>query len=297
MRWTLWIVLGLFPLVDGHPTLKTDQNSLETADAALNHQNGSLNSVLHLDDTEKAALETTRDDPAFPMKELNTSHYPATRAAKVAQHYLNYHHGSPSKWFMVHAVKKASSEDIPEVGKKYHIQFSVQEQATKEIVGNCTAEILFRQTEVQSAPEVNCTCDDLLKIKTSDADHALYHHIKHQPEPMAGMDIPDSQGNIPKEMEPLWYLGGIGASFIMWQQSNESTLYNMAHVHSVKQLNSENDLLAFEYVVLLHDMVSQEIIHWHMQVAWNPTQGVKVTQCHLLPKGTMKQPSAEKHKI
>ncbi|MGH0137206.1 UNVERIFIED_CONTAM: hypothetical protein FKN15_056910 [Acipenser sinensis] len=111
----------------------------------------------------------TRVDPAFPMKELNTSHYPATRAARVAQHYLNYHHGSPSKWFMVHDIKKASSE---------------------EIVGNCTAEILFRQTEEQSAPEVNCTCDDLLKIETSDADHALYLHIKHQPEPVASTDIP-----------------------------------------------------------------------------------------------------------
>lgn len=42
--------------------------------------------------------------------ELNPSHYPAQRAAKVVQHYLNTRYGSPYRLFGLHRVQSASAQ-------------------------------------------------------------------------------------------------------------------------------------------------------------------------------------------
>lgn len=42
--------------------------------------------------------------------ELNPNYYPAQRAAKVVEHYLNTRYGSPSKLFLLHDVHKANAE-------------------------------------------------------------------------------------------------------------------------------------------------------------------------------------------
>lgn len=42
--------------------------------------------------------------------ELNPGHYPAQRAAKVVQHYLNTRHGSPYWWVTLSKVHNASAE-------------------------------------------------------------------------------------------------------------------------------------------------------------------------------------------
>lgn len=46
----------------------------------------------------------------------------------------------------------------------------------------------------------------------------------------------DSYGHIEPDMIPFWHLGRLAASFIMLNESNENTLYNMAQVSKIKQL-------------------------------------------------------------
>lgn len=38
------------------------------------------------------------------------------------------------------------------------------------------------------------------------------------------------------DMRPLWHLGIVASSFIMMNESTESTLYNMAQVANITQL-------------------------------------------------------------
>lgn len=98
------------------------------------------------------------------------------------------------------------------------------------------------------------------------------------------------------DTRPLWHLGIVASSFVMMNESTENTLYNMAQVANISQLvglsllqtqsltlarrhrtkqpgkrvaeeiigscfpvlqHSDNDVLKFESLVLLHDMVSQ----------------------------------------
>lgn len=42
--------------------------------------------------------------------ELNPNHYPAQRAAKVVQHYLNTCYGSPYRLFGLHRVHSANAQ-------------------------------------------------------------------------------------------------------------------------------------------------------------------------------------------
>lgn len=42
--------------------------------------------------------------------ELNPNHYPAQRAAKVVQHYLNTHYGSPYRLFGLRRVHSANAQ-------------------------------------------------------------------------------------------------------------------------------------------------------------------------------------------
>uniref|UniRef100_A0A8C4RZW5 Latexin n=1 Tax=Erpetoichthys calabaricus TaxID=27687 RepID=A0A8C4RZW5_ERPCA len=210
------------------------------------------------------------------MKELNPSYYETTRAAQVALHYTNYQHASLFSHFSYGTVKSCSLEELPGVGNKYHLVFTEDKTSSEDVMGIHTAQILFSHTETRTAPQVNCTYNDTAKANTADDEHAFYEHMRKQGKLVDGKYIPDGHGNIPAEMKPFWLLGRIASSYVMWQESSESTLYNMATVLSFQQLRPEDDFLDFEYVVLLHDMVSQEITQWSMHVRWNPTQGVKV---------------------
>ncbi|KAJ3591211.1 hypothetical protein NHX12_009158 [Muraenolepis orangiensis] len=96
--------------------------------------------------------------------------------------------------------------------------------------------------------------------------------------------LSDSYGHIDPGMKPFWHLGGVASSFVMLKESSENTLYNMAQVVNVTQLETENNQLRFNYDVLLHEMVSQEMIHWKLLATWSPEEGVKASQMELLPK-------------
>ncbi|XP_039612332.1 latexin-like [Polypterus senegalus] len=210
------------------------------------------------------------------MKKLNPSYYETTRAAQVALHCMNYQHASLFCHFSYETVKSSSLEELPGVGNKYHLVFKEDKTSSEDVMRIHTAKILFSHTETRMAPQVNCTYDDTAKANTTDDEHAFYERMRKQEKLVDGKYIPDGHGNIPAEMKPFWLLGQIASSYVMWQESSESTLYNMVTVLSFQQLRTEDDFLDFEYVVLLHDIVSQEITQWSMHIRWNPTHGVKV---------------------
>ncbi|XP_042342166.1 latexin isoform X2 [Plectropomus leopardus] len=212
--------------------------------------------------------------------ELNPSHYPARRAAKVVQHYLNTRYGSPYRLFELHDVHSGNAEDVADTGRKYQLEISVQ-----EIISNttekCSAEVFFPRGEQQGSPEVQAKCVDLLKINTKAEEGALYQQYKMN-QSLLLAHLPDSYGHIEPGMEPFWHLGAVVSSFVMLKESNENTLYNMAQVANITQLETENDQLKFDCHILLHEMVSQEIIHWKLLFTWSPPEGVKVLQMEQL---------------
>ncbi|XP_075997014.1 latexin isoform X2 [Genypterus blacodes] len=215
--------------------------------------------------------------------ELNTNHYPANRAAKVVQHYLNTRYGSPCRLFGLQRVHRGNAEETAESGRKYELEISVQEVISNS-TAKCSAEVLFA-IGGQSPPDVQTSsCEDISKINTTAQEEALYQQYHASNSLMSAESLPDSYGHIDPDLKPLWHLGSVASSFVMLEESTEDTLYNMAQVANVTQLKTENDQLKFNYHVLLHDMVSQEILHWKLLVTWSPAGGVNVLQREQMPK-------------
>lgn len=222
--------------------------------------------------------------PGVGSMEIPPSHYPASRAASAVMSYINYQHGGPSKLFQVRGVTRASREDIPGVGHKYRLKFSMEEILQKDSPVNCTAEILYHHGDPHVTPEVHYTVEGEFGKNTEQLDNKFYNKVKNLPELLEGQNIPDSYGNVPEEMEPIQHLGIAASGYVKWQNSTEDTLYNMVQIQSVKQVKRNDEYLEFSYVVLIHDIASQEIIPWHMQVLWHPQHGVKVTRNSQQPK-------------
>uniref|UniRef100_A0A7M4EKX2 Latexin n=1 Tax=Crocodylus porosus TaxID=8502 RepID=A0A7M4EKX2_CROPO len=204
--------------------------------------------------------------------ELEPSHYPAQRAAGVARACISYRRGECT-----------DIRDIPGTGHKYHLEFTLKD-TVQEVSFNCTAEVLYHLGSQHSAPEVHFTVEGELGKNPDDADNKFYSRIKSLKEPLVAQNIPDSFGIVPPEMEPIRHLAFSACDYIIWQNSTENTWYNLAQIQDVRQVKRNDDYLEFDYTVLLHDFVSQEIIPWQMQVLWHPQHGVKVTQNSRQPK-------------
>ncbi|XP_063162589.1 latexin isoform X2 [Candoia aspera] len=206
--------------------------------------------------------------------EIPPDHYPANRAASVALHYIAYTRGS---LFEMKGVSQGSLEDIPGTGHKYRLKFEVKESESKGSSVNCTAEILYHK-DTRIAPEVHYTMEGEFETHSKEADSTFYNRIQNLTDPLETQNIPDDVGYMPAEMKPIFNLAKVASGYIVWQNSTENTWYNMIQIQSVKQVKRNDDYLEFSYVVLFHEIVSQEIIPWHMQVLWHPQHGVKVTQ-------------------
>ncbi|KAK0137393.1 Latexin [Merluccius polli] len=213
---------------------------------------------------------------------LNPNHYPAQRAAQVVVHYLNTRHGSPYWRLGLHKVHNATAEEVGESGRKYILKISLQDwiSNTKD---SCTAEVVFPGGNAEGPPQVTASYEGNLK-NTRAEEEALYNQYNTSLNLLSGHDIPDSYGHVDPEMKPFWHLGSVASSFIMLNESREDTLYNMAQVVNVTQLETLNNQLRFNYDVLLHEMVSQEIIHWKVLATWSPEEGVKALQMEKLPQ-------------
>nr|XP_056705865.1 latexin [Euleptes europaea] len=233
---------------------------------------------------EQQQEQAERSSSAAGPMEIPPSHYPATRAAGVVGSYVNYQHGGPGKIFAVRKVSQASREDVAGVGHKYRIKFSMAEILQKDSPVNCTAEILYHHGDPHVAPEVHYTVEGEFGKNTEQVDNEFYNRIKNLSETLEAQNVPDSHGNITAEMEPVRNLAQVACGYVIWQNSTEDTWYNMVQVESVKQVKRNDEYLEFSYVVLIHDIVSQEIIPWHMQVLWHPQHGVKVIRNSRQPK-------------
>ncbi|XP_075892301.1 latexin isoform X1 [Nelusetta ayraudi] len=231
---------------------------------------------------ESPALEKEEpEELVMATGELNPNYYPAQRAAKVVQHYLNTRYGSPCRLFGLHRVHSANAQDVDNSSRNYQLEVEAQE-IISNTTGNCSAGVLFDRSGERRSAQVQASCEELLKVDALPQEEAFYQQCKTNGS-VSAENLPDSHGRIDPGMTPLWHLATVASSFIMLNESTEDTLYNMAQVANITQLPSENDQLKFDSHVLLHDMVSQEILHWKLLFTWSPAEGVKVLQMEQLP--------------
>uniref|UniRef100_A0A803XTS5 Latexin n=2 Tax=Meleagris gallopavo TaxID=9103 RepID=A0A803XTS5_MELGA len=153
----------------------------------------------------------------------------------------------------------------------------------KDSTLNCTAEVLYHLGNKKSAPDVQFTIEGELK-NTDEADNTFYNRIKSLKKELEAENIPDSYGNVSPEMQPIRALAWAASGYVIWQNSTENTKYQLAQIKHVKQVKRTDELLEFDYMILLHENVSQEIIPWQMKVLWHPQRGVQVTQNSRQPK-------------
>uniref|UniRef100_A0AAY4DWY9 Cystatin LXN-type domain-containing protein n=1 Tax=Denticeps clupeoides TaxID=299321 RepID=A0AAY4DWY9_9TELE len=96
----------------------------------------------------------------MPVEELDPSHYPATRAAKVAEHFINTRYGSPFAWFGSSGVKKAGLEDMGVLGTKYHIEFTLKEMTRNVNLFFCESlsTVFFRRPRMLNSCSSMISC-------------------------------------------------------------------------------------------------------------------------------------------
>ncbi|NXY46625.1 LXN protein, partial [Ceuthmochares aereus] len=173
--------------------------------------------------------------------------------------------------------------DISDAGLKYHLELVLEDILDNDSTVNCTAEVLYHSGNKNLAPDVQFTIHGELK-NTDDADNIFYNRIKSLEKELVAENIPDSHGNVAPEMEPIRLLAWAASGYVIWQNSNENTDFQLAQIKHVKQVKRNDEYLEFDYMILLHDMASQEIIPWQMTVLWHPQHGVQVTQDSRQPK-------------
>ncbi|NXE82457.1 LXN protein, partial [Cochlearius cochlearius] len=215
--------------------------------------------------------------------ELPPSSYPASRAASLVAGYACYRRGGPGRGLALRAVRRAAIQDIDDVGHKYHLELVLEDMLDKDSTVNCTAEVLYHLGNKNIAPDVQFTIEGELK-NTDEADNVFYKRIKSLEKELVAENIPDSHGNVSPEMEPIRLLAWVASGYVIWQNSTENTNFRLAQIKHVKQVKRSDEYLEFDYMILLHEMVSQEIIPWQMTVLWHPQHGVQVTQDSRQPK-------------
>nr|XP_008163240.1 retinoic acid receptor responder protein 1 [Chrysemys picta bellii] len=214
-------------------------------------------------------------EPPRADGELQVSNRLAGQAARVALHYLNYRMGSPSALRALGQVRKATVKTIPGIGHKYYLQFITEDYKSSQNVGTCLATVLYLKRKPRPAVNINCTYTKDQK-QTREDDYSFYKKMRQQTKPITGNDIPDSYGNIEPALEPAWALAVAGSSYLMWEKSTENLGYFMAQVKNVKQWITKDDSIDFDYLVVLHEIPTQEMISCHLRVIWTPGRPLKV---------------------
>ncbi|XP_068440370.1 latexin isoform X2 [Clinocottus analis] len=280
MRLGLMVVLAVLTGATGSPSVKIRPEADAVDTTAHPNSVPDTGEEAELDGQEEPVEEEAEED-VMATGELNPNQYPAQRAAKVVQHFLNARHGSPCRLFGLHSVSSGNAEDVADSGRRYQLEISVQ-----EIISNttekCSAEVLFPRGEQRSAA-VQASCEEILKVNTTAQEEALFQKYNMNNSLVSAQNLPDSYGHIEPDHKPLWHLGIVASSAVMLKESTENTLYNMAQVANITQLASESQQLKFDCHILLHEMVSQEILHWKLLFTWSPPDGVNVLQMEQLP--------------
>ncbi|XP_064576991.1 latexin-like [Zonotrichia leucophrys gambelii] len=209
--------------------------------------------------------------------ELHPGRFPAARAAAVAVGYLRYLRGGPGTGLRLRELRRARRQDIDGVGHKYYLDLELEDVLDKDRTVSCTAEVLFHLGSKTSAPDVQLAVQGELR-STEEADKEFYHRIRSLEKELVAENIPDSHGNVPPELEPIHLLAWAASGYVIWQNSTENTNFNLAQVKHVKQVKRNDDDLQFDFVVLLHEMVSQELLPWEVTLLWHPQRGARVPQ-------------------
>ncbi|XP_059711850.1 latexin isoform X1 [Haemorhous mexicanus] len=206
--------------------------------------------------------------------ELPPSHFPAARAAAAAVGYLRYLRGGPGRGLQVRELRRVRRQDIDDVGHKYYLELELEDVLDKDRTVTCTAEVLYHLGSKTSAPDVQVTVQGELR-STEEADQEFYNRIRSLEKELVAENIPDSHGNVPPELEPIHLLAWVASGYVIWQNSTENTKFHLAQVKHVKQVKRSDEDLQFDFVVLLHEMVSQEIFPFRS--LQNGTTGEKET--------------------
>ncbi|XP_063772212.1 latexin [Pseudophryne corroboree] len=218
------------------------------------------------------------------MESINPSHYPASRAAGVAVDYINYKLGGPNRLFEQQPVTSASKESIAGVGNKYRLTFAIKDSLNEQSPITCTAEVIYYTSDQHKPPKVTFTLQTALQNYTAAKDKEFYNRMKNLSEPLVADNIPDNYGNVTPDMEPVWHLALAAAGYAKWQYSTEGTFFRMAVIKEVKQLKRQDHILEFHYDMLIHEMVSQEMVPWRIETLWDPAEGLKIQHQQKLPK-------------
>ncbi|XP_068137018.1 latexin isoform X2 [Hyperolius riggenbachi] len=174
---------------------------------------------------------------------------------------------------------------IPGVGNKYHLSFLVKDylnESPQQPEMECNATVTYH-ADKKTPPDVTYTLKPEPQNCTASKDQEFYQRMLKAKQPLEEEDIPDTFGNVAPDMEPVWHLGVAATSFVKWKYSTEETLFSMTVIQSVKQLMRE-DKLELHYHMLIHDMVSEEMIPWLIEMTWSPSEGVKIKNEKRLPK-------------
>ncbi|XP_054838100.1 retinoic acid receptor responder protein 1-like [Eublepharis macularius] len=199
-----------------------------------------------------------------PGGSLDTSSRQVQRAAQTAVSYFNYQQGSPSSLREPGSVKAASLKVIPGVGHKYYLQFVTEDLLTGQNLGNCLASVFYLKSKPKPAVDINCLLDkdrDQRQWKDRALYSALYQRIAR--------DIKPPQ-------EYLQGLGALGSSFLAWEMSTEDMAYTLTEIKNVKLWKRADDLLEFDYTVVLGGESEESSLSCHMRVVWMPEQPAEV---------------------
>ncbi|KAM6159560.1 retinoic acid receptor responder protein 1 [Erethizon dorsatum] len=204
------------------------------------------------------------------------------QAARAALHFFNFRAGSPSALRALAAVQEGRARVDPKRGCKVDLVFSTerynQESLLKEgeeRLGKCSAHVFFKNQKPR--PAINVTCTRLTeKKKRQQDDYLLYKQMKQLKNPLDAASIPDSHGHIDPSLKPIWDLAFLGSSYVMWEKTTQFLHYYLVQLTSVKQWETNDDAIDFDYTVLLHEFPTQEIIPCRIHLLWYPGKPLKV---------------------
>uniref|UniRef100_A0A8C5PKU0 Retinoic acid receptor responder 1 n=1 Tax=Leptobrachium leishanense TaxID=445787 RepID=A0A8C5PKU0_9ANUR len=219
------------------------------------------------------ALPFAISQDLWQLRELPTSHRSARHPALLAVQYFNYQAGSPSSLLSLHQVIKAKVKSVPEIGKKYYVDFTAKSLKNPEEVSLCSASVFFHLENPRPAIKVDCPANT---IQALDDDYNFYKKIKQRSTPLNGQEIPDGHGYVAPDLVPVWNLAELASSYVMWDKSTEDLEYSLQQIKNFKQVMRKDDLIAFDYDVLLHEIPYQEMVFCHIHVVWIPGKLPKV---------------------
>ncbi|KAM4772797.1 ovocalyxin-32-like [Rhinophrynus dorsalis] len=210
----------------------------------------------------------------WSVKELPTNHREARAAARVVVQYINYNSGSPYHLVHLDEVKTSTVKSIPEIGKKFYIEFTTKDFHTNQNAGTCIATVFYRPDHPHPAIKVDCPNRSMKQAY--EEDYSFYKKMKMQTTPISGTDIPDSFGFIEPDLLPVWYMAVMGSGYVIWEKTTEDRSYSMAQIKSVKQVLRKDDLISFDYDILLHELPTEEMVNCSLHVIWKPGKPPKV---------------------